>query len=44
MAVVGTIANLPAGDTSKLAQRLRGAAEQLTAELGFIVDGERSIA
>jgi DNA-binding IclR family transcriptional regulator len=44
MAVVGTIANLPAGDTSKLAQRLRAAAEQLTAELGFIVDGERSIA
>ena len=44
MAVVGTIANLPAGDTSKLAQRLREAAEQLTAELGFIVDGERSIA
>jgi DNA-binding IclR family transcriptional regulator len=44
MAVVGTIANLPAGDASQLAQRLREAAEQLTAELGFIVDGERSIA
>jgi DNA-binding IclR family transcriptional regulator len=44
MAVVGTIANLPVSETSKLARRLREAAEQLTAELGFIVDGERSTA
>ena len=44
MAVVGTIANLPASDGSKLARRLRETAEQLTAELGFMVDGERSIA
>lgn len=44
MAVVGTIANLPESDTSKLALRLRETADQLTSELGFIVDGERSIA
>jgi len=44
MAVVGTIANLPESDESKLARRLREAAELLTAELGFMVDGERSIA
>jgi len=44
MAVVGTIANLPESDESKLALRLRESAELLTAELGFVVDGERSIA
>ena len=44
MAVVGTIANLPQSDGSKLARRLREAAELLTAELGFDVEGERSIA
>ncbi|HZR94857.1 MAG TPA: IclR family transcriptional regulator [Gaiellaceae bacterium] len=42
MAVVGTIANLPDGDDSKLARRLHEAAELLSAELGFIA--ERSIA
>ncbi|HEY3541963.1 MAG TPA: IclR family transcriptional regulator [Gaiellaceae bacterium] len=44
MAVVGTIANLPEHDSSKLARRLSETADQLTAELGFIVDGERSTA
>jgi DNA-binding IclR family transcriptional regulator len=44
MAVVGTIANLPESDGSKLARRLREAAELLSSELGFVVDGERSIA
>jgi len=44
MAVVGTIANLPESDEAKLALRLRESAELLTAELGFVVDGERSIA
>ena len=44
MAVVGTIANLPERETSKLAVRLRRTAEQLTAELGFLVDDERSTA
>jgi DNA-binding IclR family transcriptional regulator len=44
MAVVGTIANLPESDGSKLARRLCEAADLLTAELGFVVDGERSIA
>jgi DNA-binding IclR family transcriptional regulator len=43
MAVVGTIANLPGRDDAKLALRLRQTAEQLTAELGFLVD-ERSTA
>ena len=44
MAVVGTIPNLPEGETSKLAVRLRRTAEQLSAELGFLVDDERSTA
>jgi DNA-binding IclR family transcriptional regulator len=44
MAVVGTIANLPESDGSKLARRLRESAELLTAELGFVVDAERSTA
>jgi DNA-binding IclR family transcriptional regulator len=44
MAVVGTIANLPESAGSKLARRLRESAELLTAELGFVIDGERSIA
>jgi DNA-binding IclR family transcriptional regulator len=43
MAVVGTIANLPGRDDAKLALRLRQTAEQLSAELGFLVD-ERSTA
>jgi DNA-binding IclR family transcriptional regulator len=42
MAVVGTIANLPERDSSPLAVRLREAAEQLSAELGFVADEERS--
>jgi DNA-binding IclR family transcriptional regulator len=44
MAVVGTIANLPERETSKLAVRLRESAELLSAELGFSVDHERSTA
>jgi DNA-binding IclR family transcriptional regulator len=44
MAVVGTIPNLPEGESSKLAVRLRRTAEQLSAELGFLVDDERSTA
>jgi DNA-binding IclR family transcriptional regulator len=44
MAVVGTIPNLPESETSKLAVRLRRTAEQLSAELGFLVDDERSTA
>jgi len=44
MAVVGTIPNLPESETSKLAVRLRRTAEQLSAELGFHVDDERSTA
>jgi len=44
MAVVGTIANLPERESSQLAQRLREAAELLSAELGFLVDDERSTA
>jgi DNA-binding IclR family transcriptional regulator len=44
MAVVGTIAQLPEGETSVLALRLRSAAEELSAELGFLVDSERSTA
>lgn len=44
MAVVGTIANLPETESSKLARRLRQSAQELTAELGFIVEEERSIA
>jgi len=43
MAVVGTIANLPGREDTKLARRLRETAEQLSAELGFLVD-ERSTA
>ena len=35
MAVVGTIANLPDRESSKLALRLRQTADQLSAELGF---------
>ena len=44
MAVVGTIANLPDRETAPLATRLRAAAEQLSAELGFLIDDERSSA
>jgi DNA-binding IclR family transcriptional regulator len=44
MAVVGTIANLPERDTSPLALRLRETAEQLSGELGFVADDERSTA
>lgn len=44
MAVVGTIANLPAHETSVLATRLRETAEQLSAELGSLVGNERSTA
>jgi len=44
MAVVGTIANLPEREGSPLAARLRAAAEQLSAELGFLSDDERSTA
>ena len=44
MAVVGTIANLPERESSQLAQRLRETAELLSAELGFLVDDERSTA
>jgi DNA-binding IclR family transcriptional regulator len=44
MAVVGTIANLPERETSTLATRLRETAEQLSAELGSLVDNERSTA
>jgi DNA-binding IclR family transcriptional regulator len=43
MAVVGTIANLPERDDSKLALRLRQTAEQLSGELGFHAN-ERSTA
>jgi DNA-binding IclR family transcriptional regulator len=44
MAVVGTIANLPERETSTLAVRLREAAEELSGELGFFADDERSTA
>jgi IclR family pca regulon transcriptional regulator len=44
MAVVGTIANLPESETSPLALRLRESAEQLSAELGFFSEDERSTA
>jgi len=44
MAVVGTIANLPDREGSKLAARLRETADLLSAELGFLVDTERSTA
>jgi DNA-binding IclR family transcriptional regulator len=44
MAVVGTIANLPDRDASPLALRLRETAEQLSGELGFVPDDERSTA
>ncbi len=43
MAVVGTIANLPHAEDSNVARQLRATAEQLSAELGFLVD-ERSTA
>jgi DNA-binding IclR family transcriptional regulator len=43
MAVVGTIANLPEADDSKLALRLRQTAEELSGELGFLAN-ERSTA
>jgi DNA-binding IclR family transcriptional regulator len=43
MAVVGTIANLPGQEDARLALRLRETAEQLSAELGFLVH-ERSTA
>ena len=44
MAVVGTIANLPEREGAPLAGRLRAAADELSAELGFLVDDERSTA
>jgi DNA-binding IclR family transcriptional regulator len=44
MAVVGTIANLPERESSKLAVRLRETADQLSAELGFHLTDERSTA
>jgi DNA-binding IclR family transcriptional regulator len=44
MAVVGTIANLPEREGSKLAVRLRETADQLSAELGFHLTDERSTA
>ena len=43
MAVVGTIANLPARETAPLCLRLRETAELLSTELGFLSD-ERSTA
>jgi len=43
MAVVGTIANLPEHEDSKLAARLRRTAEKLSGELGFLAN-ERSTA
>jgi DNA-binding IclR family transcriptional regulator len=42
MAVVGTIANLPARESAPLCRRLRETAEILSAELGFFSDQERS--
>jgi DNA-binding IclR family transcriptional regulator len=42
MAVVGTIANLPAKESAPLCTRLREMAEILSAELGFFADQERS--
>jgi DNA-binding IclR family transcriptional regulator len=44
MAVVGTIANLPARESSPLCARLRATAELLSAELGSFPDEERSTA
>jgi len=43
MAVVGTIANLPAKESAPLCLRLREMAEILSAELGFFSDQERSV-
>jgi len=42
MAVVGTIANLPAKENAPLCLRLRETADILSAELGFFYDQERS--
>ena len=42
MAVVGTMANLPAKESAPLCVRLRETAEILSAELGFLSDPERS--
>lgn len=42
MAVVGTIANLPAKENAPLCLRLREMADILSAELGFFYDQERS--
>jgi DNA-binding IclR family transcriptional regulator len=42
MAVVGTIANLPAKENAPLCLRLRGMADILSAELGFFYNQERS--
>lgn len=42
MAVVGTIANLPAKENAPLCLRLRAMADILSAELGFFYDQERS--
>jgi DNA-binding IclR family transcriptional regulator len=42
MAVVGTIANLPAEENAPLCLRLRETAEILSAELGFFSERERS--
>jgi DNA-binding IclR family transcriptional regulator len=42
MAVVGTIANLPAKESAPLCLRLRETADILSAELGFFYDKERS--
>ena len=43
MAVVGTIANLPAKESAPLCLRLRETADILSAELGFFSDQERSV-
>jgi DNA-binding IclR family transcriptional regulator len=43
MAVVGTIANLPAKENAPLCLRLRETADVLSAELGFVSDQERSV-
>jgi DNA-binding IclR family transcriptional regulator len=42
MAVVGTIASVPDDPAGRLARELRAAAEQLSAQLGFVSDTERS--
>jgi DNA-binding IclR family transcriptional regulator len=42
MAVVGTIASVPDDPAGPIARELRAAAEQLSAQLGFVSDNERS--